>query len=385
MAKPEGADDAQAEDAGRDEALFACVAAAGLPITIADPHRPDMPVIFANQAFADMTGYAVEEVLGRNCRFLQGPGTDPAVRATLRQAMAERAPVTVELRNYRRDGSAFWNALSVSPVLGPAGEVRHFVGTQRDVTARHDGEVALRHLQKMQAVGALTSGVAHDLNNLLTVMVGGLEVLGGEATEARRQRSLARAREAVSRAQRLTAQLLAFASMQQLDPRAEELNTLVRGFDGMARHSLGPAIQVELDLHPEECPVEVDRGQVHAALVALLSNARDAMPGGGRVVIGTGPLAVEQPGPPHCHVSAGRYCALQVRDSGHGMTPDVLQRATEPFFTTRRSQPGRDGAGLGLAGVYGFMRQSRGHLTLESEPGQGTTARLLFPTHVGAG
>ena len=359
--------------------FFAALVAAQLPITIADPGQPDTPVVFANQAFADLTGYAVEEVIGRNCRFLQGPETDPAARATLRRAILDQAAVTVELCNYRRDGSAFWNALSISPVHGPDGRLRHYVGTQRDVTARRDAEAALRQAQKMQAVGELTGGVAHDLNNLLTVLVGAVEVLSGNATEPRRQRSAALTREALNRARRLTAQLLAFASRQQLDPRPEELNGLVRAFESLARHSLGPAIQLELELHPERCPVRVDRGQVHAALVALLANAQDAMPEGGRAVIRTAPLAVERPGPPHAHVTAGSYCTLSVHDTGHGMTPDVMQRAAEPFFSTRQNQPGRGGAGLGLSGVYGFMQQSRGHLTLESAPGQGTCARLLFP------
>ncbi len=368
-------------DAGE---FFAALAAAGLPITIADPHRPDTPVVFANQAFADLTGYAVAEVIGRNCRFLQGPETDPAACATLRQAMTQERAVTVELRNYRRDGSAFWNALSVSPVHGPDGRLRHFVGTQRDVTQRRDGEAALRQAQKMQAVGELTGGVAHDLNNLLTVLVGAVEVLGGDAPADRRQRSAALTREALSRAKRLTGQLLAFASRQQLDPRAEELNGLVRGFDGLARHSLGPAILLELELHPQPCPVQVDRSQVQAALAALLANARDAMPDGGRAVIRTGPLHVEVLGPPHGQIGAGRWCALTVQDTGHGMTPEVMRRAAEPFFSTRQQMPGRGGAGLGLAGVHGFMRQSLGHLTLESAPGQGSQVRLLFPAGHGA-
>lgn len=368
-----------AEDFRQMGEFFAALAAAAFPITIADPRQPDTPLVFANQAFAEMTGYAVEDVVGRNCRFLQGPGTDPAARASLRQAMTDGVAVTVEMRNYRRDGSMFWNALSVSPVLGPDGKLRHFVGTQQDVTTRRDTDAALRQTQKLQAVGELTGGVAHDLNNLLTVLVGGLEVLGGAASEVRRQRSLALTREALSRAKRLTGQLLAFASRQQLDPRPEELNGLVRSFDSMARHSLGPGIQLELDVHAEPCAVQVDRGQVHATLVALLANARDAMPDGGRATIRTGPLAVAQAAPPHPQVPAGRYCMVTVQDTGHGMPPDVLLRATEPFFSTRQHQPGRGSAGLGLAGVYGFMRQSCGYLTLDSEPGRGTTARLLFP------
>ena len=362
--------------------LMAAVAAARLPLTIADPRQPDSPVIFANQAFADLTGYALSEVIGRNCRFLQGPGTDPEARNAVRRAMAERRAVTVELCNYRRDGSAFWNALSISPVFGPDGGLRHFVGTQRDVTGRRDAEAALRQAQKMQAVGELTGGVAHDLNNLLTVLVGGLEVLCGDTTDTRRQRSAALMREALARARRLTGQLLAFASRQQLDPRPEDLNGLVRSFDGMARHSLGPAIRLELELHHDPCPVRVDRAQVQAALVALLANARDAMPDGGRALIRTGPHEVAQVAPPHTHVTPGSYCALMVEDSGHGMSPEVLRRAPEPFFSTRQDQPGRGGAGLGLAGVYGFMRQSRGHLTLESTPGSGTQVRLLFPAEL---
>ncbi len=366
---------------GQDAAFFAAVAAAGLPMTVADPSQPDMPVVFANQAFTALTGYPVAEVLGRNCRFLQGAETDPAARGAIRQAVADHSELTIELRNYRRDGSVFWNALFLSPVFGPDGGLRYYFGTQLDVTRQREAEATLRQAQQMQAMGELTGGVAHDLNNLLTVLVGGLEVVAGTALPERRQRSAARMREALARARRLTGQLLAFASRQQLDPRLEELNDLVQGFEAVARGSLGPNISLRLNLHPMPCPVRVDRAQVQAALVALLANARDAMPGGGEAVIHTSATTVTTPAPPHQGVTPGTYCALEVEDSGHGMTAEVLRRAPEPFFSTRQGQPGRGGSGLGLglSGVYGFMRQSQGHLTLQSRPGQGTRARLLFP------
>ena len=375
QAKFQGAGDIQ------DEVFFAAVASAGLPMVIADPLRADMPVVFANQAFLDLTGYPLDEILGTNCRFLQGLETAPQVRATIRQAIAEQRSLSIEVRNYRRDGSVFWNSLFISPVFQVDGKLRYYFGTQLDVSQRREAEAALRQAQKMQAIGELTAGIAHDFNNLLTVLMGGVALLGTDASPDRQQRSQERMLQALVRARRLTTQLLAFASRQQLNPQPEEMNSLVEKCNEMARDSLGPAISLQLELDPSPCPVTVDCAQVQAALVALLANARDAMPGGGQVVIRTECVEVDATVPPRQGITPGHYCVLAVEDTGHGMTPEVLRRAPEPFFTTRHDQPGRSsaGLGLGLSGVYGFMRQSSGHLQIESQPGEGTRVRLLFP------
>lgn len=354
----------------RQEAVFfAAIEAARMAMIVTDPHQPDHPIVFANQAFADLTGYPVNEVLGRNCRFLQGPETDPLAIQQIREALLARTNLAVELRNYRRDGTPFWNALFISPVFDRSGRLLYFFGSQLDVTRRREAESALHQAQKLQAVGELTGGVAHDFNNLLMVLAAGIETLSQHAPEGRPQRHVERMQEAVTRARRLTAQLLAFASRQQLERRLVDLNALVRDFLDIAQHSLGQRLSLRIENAPEPLYARLDVTQVQAALVALLANARDAMPEQGQVTVRL--TTVVRDGLP--------FAVLEVADNGQGMPPEVLARATEPFFTTRTSRAGQAGLGLGLAGVYGLMRQLQGRLELQSEPGQGTVARLLFP------
>ena len=174
----------------RGDIFFAAVETTRMPMIVTDPRQPDNPIIFANNAFVAMTGYTAEEVVGRNCRFLQGPGTDQATIAELRSAIAERREFATELLNYRKNGSSFWNALFVSPVLNAAGELVYFFGSQLDVSRRRDAEEALGQAQKMEALGQLTGGIAHDFNNLLQVIVGYVDILaaGLEKPDADRAR-----------------------------------------------------------------------------------------------------------------------------------------------------------------------------------------------------
>ncbi len=375
---PAGGPDA----ARREDVFFAAVEQAGLPMVVTDPRKADNPIVFANAAFLETTGYALDEVLGRNCRFVQGPETDPGAVDAIRRALRARERVAVELVNYRKDGTPFWNALFISPVFGPDGELLHFFGSQLDVTRQRAMEAARRQAQKMQAVGELTSGVAHDFNNLLTVITGNLELLDRTEDPERRRRFVSRMREAVSRAQRLTGQLLAFARRQQLDRRAVDLNALVSDMREPAQRTLGPGIRLETRLNPALVPCYADPGQVEVALVNLLLNARDAMPGGGTVTVATELVRLEPDAPEVAtgEVPPGDYVSLVVTDAGTGMPPEVLRRATEPFFTTK---PHGSGSGLGLSSVHGFAQQSQGHLQLRSQPGRGTRIRLLLP-RVGA-
>ncbi len=230
----------------------------------------------------------------------------------------------------------------------------------------------------MEAVGQLTSGVAHDFNNLLMVVAGNLELLEKADRPERRQRLSSRMREAVSRAQRLTGQLLAFSRRQQLERRAVDLNALVTAAAGLAQRTLGPGIRLETRLDRSLAPCLTNPGQIEVALTNLLLNARDAMPVGGTVTIATGRvrLGPEAPEVAADEIPAGDYVSLVVTDTGVGMSPEVLSRATEPVFTTKGDAAG---AGLGLSTVYGFARQSQGHLLLRSQPGRGTGVKLLFP------
>jgi signal transduction histidine kinase len=253
-----------------------------------------------------------------------------------------------------------------------------FVRTFTNVTAARQAEEQLRQSQKMKAIGQLTGGVAHDFNNLLTVILGNAEVLAEALGQDTRLTRLVQAIDrAAQRCAELTQRLLAFARRQALAPTAINLSALVTDMDAMLHRSLGEDIDIERKLAGDLWNAMADPGQVENALLNLALNARDAMPDGGRLTIETANVrlddhyAAKNPG-----VVPGAYVMLAVSDTGIGMTPDVLKRAFEPFFTTKETGKG---TGLGLSMVYGFAKQSGGHVNIYSEPGQGTTVRLYLP------
>ena len=364
--------------------FFAAVATTRMPMIVTDPNRPDNPIVFANPAFLAMTGYGREDLLGRNCRFLQGPQTDPEAVAEVRSAIAERRETAVEVLNYKKNGAAFWNALFVSPVFDADGRLLYFFGSQLDITRRRDAEDGLRQAQKMEAVGQLTGGIAHDFNNLLTVILGFSEMLINQLDRpetfdpVRARRAMAAVVAASERGAMLTQQMLAFARRQKLDGRVVDLVDLVERMRPVIERTLGAGVTLHLrhEDGPTGCVARLDPTQAETALVNILVNARDAMPEGGDLTIVTSSLTVSADDQGYGRLPPGPYATLTLTDSGTGMAPVVLSRVTEPFFTTKDQG---QGTGLGLSMVYGFMKQSGGALRITSEPGQGTTLRLLFP------
>jgi PAS domain S-box-containing protein len=372
---------ASAAYAAEEDLFFEAVTVTRMPMVVTDPYRRDNPIVFANQAFLDLTGYRASEVIGRNCRFLQGPETDREVVARLRRAIADRRVVSAEILNYRRDGSAFWNALFVSPLVDRGGRLRYFFSSQLDVSRRHDAEEALRQAQKMEALGQFTGSIAHDFNNLLQVITGYLDTLRGRlqgGADAEVEAALSTIGAAAERGVTLTRQLLGFARKQRLEGRVVNLNTLIESIRPMAAKVLGRGVRVEMRLARDLRNARLDPVQAEMAILNLLTNARDAMPGGGRIVIRTENRevggAAGEPAPRE--LLAGHYAVLSIADTGVGMPREVLARALDPFFTTKEA--GR-GTGLGLSMAYGFMRQSNGGLAIASEEGRGTTVTLYFP------
>ncbi|MBK3398120.1 PAS domain-containing protein [Methylobacterium sp. IF7SW-B2] len=364
----------------RGSVFFAAIEMTRMPMILTDPRQPDNPIAFANRAFQDLTGYTQAELIGRNCRFLQGPETSRETVAELRQAVAERRAIATEILNYKRDGSPFWNGIFIGPVFDEAGEIVYFFASQLDVTRRRVSEQAYRQAQKMEAIGQLTAGLAHDFNNLLQVVTGNLELARGSVTSERAQRQLANAAGAAERGAKLTKQLLSFARKARLEPRPLNLNALVLAFAEVAESTLGRNVSVRLDLTPRLPAVTLDRTNLEMALLNVLINARDAMPAGGTVTISTAPVHLNGNGKARA-LPPGDYVALRVRDEGEGMPPGVAERATEPFFSTKG--PGK-GTGLGLAMAHGFVQQSRGRLEIETRPRSaeaegGTTITMLFP------
>jgi signal transduction histidine kinase/CHASE3 domain sensor protein/FixJ family two-component response regulator len=258
-----------------------------------------------------------------------------------------------------------------------------FVLTVSDMTKRAQAEGVLRESQKMQAIGQLTGGIAHDFNNLLTVILGSLEFIrakleGQPAMQTRVERAIS----AVQRGATLNGQLLAFARKQPLAPTPIDLAATVPDLVPLLRRTLGEHIDVRYVEAAGLWPAMADATQLESALLNLALNARDAMPGGGRLTIELANKVLDdQYARSHSEVAPGDYTMLAVSDTGSGMTPDIVARVFEPFFTTK---PDGKGTGLGLAMVFGFVKQSGGHIKIYSEPGEGTTVRLYLPRAIGA-
>ena len=249
--------------------------------------------------------------------------------------------------------------------------------------AREEAEAQLRQSQKLEAIGQLTGGIAHDFNNMLAVVIGNLDMATRRRDDPERlSRALSHAQEGARRAAELTQRLLAFGRQQPLVPRLLDPNRLVRGMSELLRRTLGEQVRLETVLAGELWPVEADAGQLENALLNLAINARDAMPGGGTLTIRTSNRQLDQAyAAGHEDAAAGDYVSIAVTDTGTGMPPDVAARAFDPFFTTK--EVGK-GTGLGLSMVFGFVRQSGGHLNIDSAPGKGTTMTLFLPRAHGA-
>lgn len=320
-------------------------------------------------------GYAAGEVIGRNINLLM-----PSPHAEAHDGYLDRYLQTGEKRIIgigrtvqarRRDGEIFPIELAVGEVVLPEGRV--FTGFIRDISARQSMEEELRQAHKMEAVGQLTGGVAHDFNNLLTVISGNLELLERRLSDEDDRDILREAQEAADLGAQLASRLLAFGRRQPLNPKPTDLNTMVVGMVDLLRRTLGEMVQIETRLGEAVPVIMADPGQIENALLNLSINARDAMPEGGTLAIETVLMTVSgEIG----EIASGTYVKLTVSDTGVGMPPQVRQRAFEPFFTTKG--PGA-GSGLGLSMVYGFVKQSGGHVELHSRPGEGTRIGIYLP------
>jgi signal transduction histidine kinase len=293
----------------------------------------------------------------------------------LRRAVAGASPFRSPLMNYRRDGTAFWNDLAISAVRGPGGAPTHHVGILSDITERMRLEAQLRQAQKMEAIGHLTGGIAHDFNNLLAVILGNSEILLEDAADEEQRRTIHLVVGTAERGAVLTQRLLAFGRRQALRPEPVEIGEALSSLADMLQRTLGE--QVHLSTADDGTGVNalVDRTLLESAIVNLAVNARDAMPEGGRLTIRSRAVLVPDEAPVP-DLAAGGYACVSVEDTGTGMPSDVLAKAFEPFFTTK--DVGK-GSGLGLAMVYGFIRQSGGQVTIESRVGEGTTVSLYLP------
>jgi PAS domain S-box-containing protein len=337
-------------------------------------------VMMFNPACEKLFKYRADEVIGQNVKMLMPTSYrsehDTYVRNFLETGERKIIGIGREVVGECKDGSTFPMDLSVGEAKQDGESI--FVGIIHDLTSRKRTEEQLVQAQKMETVGQLSGGIAHDFNNLLTVIVGNSEFLG-EQLKARRDLQLladdiGRAGE---RGAELTQRLLAFSRRQTLRPVETDCNKLVDSMHKLLRRTLREDIEIKTDFDPELRPAFADPAQLESAILNLALNAQDAMSGGGRLSITTANAALDaQYHTVHPEVRPGQYVLVAITDNGEGMQKTVLDRVFEPFFTTK--EVGK-GSGLGLSMVYGFVKQSNGHVSIYSEPGLGTTVRIYLP------
>jgi len=337
-----------------------------------------------NPAWSDITGYAREDGIGRCYEDFLLPEDVPASRAEVNRAFTVGTTRALENRYRHKNGSIRW--LSWRATI--EGNLIYAYG--RDITpekaqaeALRQAEDALRQAQKMEAVGQLTGGIAHDFNNMLGVIIGGLDLLQRrlDPEDQRTKRYIESVTEAANRAAALTQRLLAFSRQQPLRPEIIDVNRLLAGLSDLLQRSLGTDVRLETVLAGGLWRINADPNQLENALLNLCVNARDAMPEGGHLTIETRNAYLDEHyAASNPEVTEGPYVLICISDTGEGMTEDVMAKAFDPFFTTK---PVGKGTGLGLSQVYGFVKQSGGHLKLYSEVGNGTSAKIYLPRHMG--
>jgi PAS domain S-box-containing protein len=328
-----------------------------------------------------LKGYAAAEIVGKHfsCLYTEEDRTKGVPQRALDTA-ARVGKVEMEGWRVRKDGMRFWANVVIDAIRDDKGELVGFAKVTRDMTERRAVEEQLRQSQKMEAIGQLTGGVAHDFNNLLTVIFGNLETLllrhlPAGTTDARRL--VEGALRGATRGAALTERLLAFSRRQPLEPKPLNVNKLVSSASELLRRTLGERIAIETVLAGGVWWVHADPTQLESALLNLAVNARDAMPEGGRLTLETANTHLDEAyAAAHGDLTPGQYVMLAVTDTGSGMSKDTIARVFEPFFTTKAIG---HGTGLGLSQVYGYIKQSDGHVKIYSEPGQGTSVKLYLP------
>ena len=366
---------------------------------------------FVNRAYVDFLGITYEQAVDFDWRTILHPDDHDRIIAESIAGETSLKPFALEARYRRGDGEWRWVRSISQPRWGPGGEHIGFIGVAHDITEaklaeaglremnevlearvqertaelqeaierlraevaeRERAEQALRQAQKMEAVGQLTGGIAHDFNNLLTPVIGGLEIISRNLEDSRLKRIADTALESSRRGAKLTTQLLTFSRLQRIEMAPVEVNRVIAQMREILHHTIGPDVSIVTQLGERVGQALCDENQLENAILNLAINARDAMTAGGRLIISTERRQVHGEG----DVADGEYVCITVEDNGEGMEPEVLARATEPFFSTK---PLGKGTGLGLAQVYGIARQSGGTFRIESAKGEGTSVSILLP------
>jgi len=337
----------------------------------------DGKIEWVNAGFTTLTGYSAEEAIGRNPRVLKSGRHSPEFYAGLWQTIKRGEVWSGEMINQRKDGAQYNEHMTIAPVRGPDGAIIHFVAIKQDTTDRKQLEQQVARTQRLESIGMLASGIAHDLNNIFAPILLSLELLKLKYPTADGRRMLEIIESAGQRGSGIVRQVLTFARGIDGERTAVQPKYLIKELNQMLGETLPRSIAIELMLETEVQSIEGDATQLHQVLLNLAINARDAMPDGGRLIFGARNVLVDESraarNPP---LRPGPCVALTVRDTGTGITPQVLEHIFEPFFTTK---PRSKGTGLGLSTVFGIVRSHGGAVEVTSEVGTGTEFTVLFP------
>jgi PAS domain S-box-containing protein len=344
-------------------------------------------IIWVNDAFTTLTGYTSQEAIGNTPRILKSGKQDAAFYESLWATILAGMVWHGELINRRKDGSLYFEEVTITPVRDQQGQVTHFIGISQDISERVDQaaerqklEEQSRQAQKMEAIGRLAGGLAHDFNNLLAVISGYSNLLLRDVEAGALRESVKEIKNAADRAAALTRQLLTFSRRQVLQPRLLDVSDSIANLENALRRLIGEDIELVLALVEPAWPVKIDPNQIEQVIMNLAVNARDAMPRGGKLVIETSNVAAPDFDATTCapglNTPTGLCVVVRVTDTGSGFGEAVRSHLFEPFFTAR--QTGK-GTGLGLATVYGIVKHAGGQIWVESEPGKGSTFRVALP------
>jgi PAS domain S-box-containing protein len=340
-----------------------------------------------------LKGYAASEIVGEHySRFFTEEDRQAGIPQTALEVAARKMKLETEGWRVRRDGSRFYASAVITALRDPSGKVIGFSKITRDITERiqqaealEQAHAALAQAQKMESLGQLTGGLAHDFNNILHVIQNAVEVVRVRLAELDPEslRYLDMARRSTERAAGVTQRLLAFARRQPLDPKPLNANRLLQDMSDMLKHAIGAGISIETVLSSGLWMTSVDANQLETTVLNLTINARDAMQRVGKLTLETANALLDETyAAAHPEVTAGQYVMIAVSDTGAGMSKEVLAKAFEPFFTTKTQE---EGTGLGLSQVFGFVKQSGGHVKIYSEVGEGTTVKVYLPRLHAAG
>ena len=335
-------------------------------------------ILFINPAFTKMTGYVSDEVRGKTLALLEGVRTDKALLERLRESHAAGGLFKGEFTNYRKDGTEFPMEWQVAPIRNSNGVITNFLTIQRDITERKVLEVQLFQAQKLETVGKLAGGIAHEFNSIMTAIIGQSDLLI-EALSLNNplSKNATEIAKAAQRAAALTRQLLAYGRKQLLQPETLDLNQVLSNMEGMFHHLMGREVEVCVLPGVALKGVEADAGQIQQVIMNMAINAHDAMPHGGKLTFETSNVTItRESAEKNAELKPGEFAMLAITDTGAGMSPEVKARLFEPFFTTKGVGKG---TGLGLATCYGILKQSGGNITVESALGRGTTFRIYLP------